>query len=64
MNTKMCRKCGKIKPIDDFYKGSSKQDNRHPYCKDCAKRGAKQATIVNVANKLVQRDTNVYNVLI
>ena len=43
MNTKMCRKCGETKSVDDFYKGLSKQDNRHPYCKECAKSGAKQA---------------------
>lgn len=51
MNTKMCRKCGKIKSIDDFHKGSSKQDNRHPYCKVCATQNAKMTY-----RKLNQKD--------
>lgn len=43
MNTKMCRKCGIIKSVTEFHKGTNKQDNCHSYCKACAINGSKEA---------------------
>jgi hypothetical protein len=35
MTTKICTKCGVEKPVDDFYRLSTKSDARHPWCKSC-----------------------------
>lgn len=35
MNTKVCAKCGKEKPIDQFHKRKSSKDGHRSYCKDC-----------------------------
>ena len=35
MNTKKCRVCGEIKPIDQFYKHPSTSDKRDTRCKCC-----------------------------
>jgi hypothetical protein len=33
---KRCPKCGKYKPLEDFYKNRSRKDGHSCYCKVCA----------------------------
>ena len=33
---KRCKKCGSVKPIDQFYFAVRYKDNRYPYCKYCS----------------------------
>ena len=35
MNTKICNKCGKEKPLDQFVKNSSKSDGHSNQCINC-----------------------------
>lgn len=37
MESKLCNKCGEIKPISDFGKNKSKKDGLQSYCKECTK---------------------------
>lgn len=37
MESKLCNKCGEIKPISDFGKNKSKKDGLQAYCKECTK---------------------------
>lgn len=39
---KVCKKCGKLKRISSFYKHALKKDGVFDYCKDCAKKRAKE----------------------
>lgn len=32
---KKCAKCGKVKPISEFYRRSASKDGYQPYCKTC-----------------------------
>lgn len=36
-NEKACKKCGEVKPLDDFYADKGGRDGRRPECKACAK---------------------------
>lgn len=35
METKLCRKCGKVKPIAEFGLDAHQYDGRSCYCRDC-----------------------------
>lgn len=35
--TKVCAKCGRELPVDNFYKHSKSKDGLQPYCKECTK---------------------------
>lgn len=35
---KRCRKCGEVRPLDDFAKDAQKKDGRRPSCKECENR--------------------------
>lgn len=35
MTEKLCRKCGTIKPAQQFHKRNSRPIGMHPWCKDC-----------------------------
>lgn len=37
METKLCTKCGKTKPISEFGLNKSKKDGLQSYCKECVK---------------------------
>lgn len=37
MTTKKCTKCGKIKPLNEFYNSKAEKDGKQTYCKDCQK---------------------------
>lgn len=37
METKICKKCGKEKPINDFYKHKEMSDGHLNFCKECVK---------------------------
>lgn len=39
---KVCNKCGKLKRISSFYKHPLKKQGVFDYCKDCAKKRAKE----------------------
>ncbi len=34
-DSKTCTKCGRMRPIDDFYRNASSRDGRQSRCKDC-----------------------------
>jgi hypothetical protein len=36
--TKVCRKCGKEKPVSEFYKQKIRKDGLYPFCKSCARK--------------------------
>jgi hypothetical protein len=36
MTTKLCKRCGKTKPIDQFGKEPKNKDGAHSYCKECS----------------------------
>jgi len=40
MNTKVCARCGKTKPISEFHKNTRSKDGLHSYCKSCNKEKA------------------------
>lgn len=42
MTEKVCRLCGKRKPIDDFYTHGNMADGHLSKCKDCTKAYVKQ----------------------
>ncbi|QFZ23338.1 HNH endonuclease [Saccharothrix syringae] len=44
MSTKTCTKCRTLKPLDDFYRDSSRSDGRSHQCKEC-KRPKVRATV-------------------
>ena len=35
MDAKLCTRCGKVKPVDDFHRW--RRDGRQPWCKECRK---------------------------
>jgi len=35
MEAKLCTRCGKVKPVDDFHRW--RRDGRQPWCKECRK---------------------------
>lgn len=37
METKLCTKCGKVKPISEFGKNKSKKDGLQSHCKECVR---------------------------
>jgi hypothetical protein len=37
MPTKACRRCGKEKPLSDFYKNNATRDGLTYWCKDCTR---------------------------
>ena len=54
----MCRECGEIKPLDDFYSNKSNSDGKSPYCKPCEiarKRARRRATSPELKSKMHRR---------
>lgn len=39
---RQCTRCGKEKPVDDFYKTIKRKDGVHPWCKECCRQDAKK----------------------
>ena len=37
MRTKVCSRCGKEKPVSEFYRRSASKDGLNPACKECVK---------------------------
>lgn len=37
METKLCTKCGQVKPVSEFGKNKSKKDGLQSHCKECVK---------------------------
>lgn len=52
---KVCRRCCKEKPQEDYYKDKRYSDGRQVYCKDCMKEGMKERR----ASKKYQQDKTV-----
>lgn len=42
MNTKICTKCGKEKPLTDFGKSKNAKDGLNYWCKECTKQNSKK----------------------
>lgn len=42
METKICKKCGKEKPLTDFYFNFIYKDNYMPICKECHRLNSKK----------------------
>lgn len=40
--SKVCTKCGMLKPLEDYYRDRNRSDNRHSQCKTCANIAIKQ----------------------
>ncbi len=47
MHKKECARCHDCKPLEDFYKESSRGDGRRPYCKACCKKDNKRKYLAN-----------------
>ena len=47
LTTKHCRKCDKVKPVDDFNKCSRNTDGRQSSCKTCKKKLSKERYLLN-----------------
>lgn len=43
MKTKLCKKCNKTKPINEFYKNKNSPDGRFAWCKTCKSLSDKQS---------------------
>ena len=48
--TKVCFKCGRELPIDNFYKHAQMADGHLNKCKDCAKRDVHEKYMQNIDN--------------
>jgi hypothetical protein len=44
MSSKICFKCGLIKPLEDYYRHNGMSDGRLNKCKDCTKKDTKKRT--------------------
>lgn len=48
MDQKKCKRCGRILPIDEFYKYAKMADGHLSYCKDCTKKYKIDSKITDV----------------
>lgn len=55
--TKQCRQCKEVKPLDEFFNMSSQEDGKHYYCKSCCKfrRSTEQVRNRDFKNKISNR---------
>lgn len=54
-NTKICKRCNKEQPIDNFYKVPSMKDGHDNTCKTCRERNIEQAMLTSARNRAVRR---------
>lgn len=59
MKTKICRKCGQEKPLEDFMKNNKLRSGRGSYCKACHNLQCKEITERKKASKEVKFAPNV-----
>jgi len=57
MKTKICNKCGKEKPLDQFSKGNDKDGLRY-WCKECVNRYAKEYCRAHKKDNILWRKTH------
>lgn len=55
MDTKLCRKCGETKPLEDFHKDRKSKDGHCFYCKECNKRKTREHYRDNV-DKVAEKE--------
>lgn len=46
---KICERCESSKPVDEFYRDSSRKDGLAPYCKSCRRTDAQQRYLRNAS---------------
>lgn len=54
METKLCRKCGKVKPIAEFWSDAQKVDGKCWWCKDCMRQAYTYRNILKLQNRNVR----------
>lgn len=58
METKVCRKCGRELPTENFYKKSSAKDGLQPLCKECSNKMASECAKRSREKKKAQAKEN------
>ena len=52
MKVKECKKCGKYKDVNSFYKNCTKEDGLHVWCKKCHKEYQKEKYSKKLGKKI------------
>lgn len=56
---KKCSKCGKVKPIEEFYKNKGTKDGHGHYCKDCH---GKRSKVTYCTNETYRSNAKLRNI--
>lgn len=66
METKVCKRCGRTLPIEEFYKHAQMADGHLSYCKDCTKKRISHKYMTDITDpekhkKEMERGRDKYN---
>ncbi len=62
METKVCKKCGRELPVDEFYKVPSNADGIDSVCKECRKAGMKEHYKTRKSEAVRRKESLPFNV--
>lgn len=62
METKVCKKCDRELPVDEFYKVPGNADGIDSVCKECRKKGMKENREQKKATEMREREKLPFNV--